>query len=46
VAATASGLQGAGTGSRLEALEAEVARLRQELDRLWDLTGLEDRREL
>jgi uncharacterized protein YceH (UPF0502 family) len=44
--ATASGPQGAGTGSRLEALEAEVTRLRQELDRLWDLTGLEDRREL
>jgi uncharacterized protein YceH (UPF0502 family) len=30
--------------ARLESLEAEVAELRAELDRLWVLTGLEDRR--
>jgi len=38
--------QGAGQGSRLDALELEVARLREELDRLWELTGLADQREL
>lgn len=32
-------------GQRLEALESEVARLSQELDRLWSLTGLGDRRD-
>ncbi|NEX20613.1 DUF480 domain-containing protein [Thiorhodococcus mannitoliphagus] len=30
---------------RIEALEAEVASLRAELDRLWELTGLADRRQ-
>ena len=29
---------------RIEALEAEVAELRAEIDRLWSLTGLEDQR--
>jgi uncharacterized protein YceH (UPF0502 family) len=33
----------AGQGSRIEALEAEVASLRAELGRLWQLTGLTDR---
>lgn len=47
VSATASGPQGgAGQGSRLETLEAEVARLREDLDRLWELTGLGGRRDL
>ncbi|MBK1721969.1 YceH family protein [Thiocystis violacea] len=32
-------------GARLETLEAEVAALRAELDLLWELTGLADRRE-
>lgn len=36
--------RGQGQGQRLEALESEVARLRQELDRLWLLTGLGDQR--
>lgn len=30
---------------RIEQLEAEVARLRADLDALWELTGLEDRRD-
>ena len=34
-----------GRDSRIEALETEVERLRAELDQLWELTGLEDRRE-
>jgi hypothetical protein len=29
---------------RIEALEAEVAELRAEIDRLWSLTGLKDQR--
>ena len=33
----------AGQGNRIEALEAEVASLRAELGRLWQLTGLTDR---
>ncbi len=33
-----------GRGDRIEALEAEVSRLRAELDQLWELTGLSDRR--
>lgn len=45
----AAGGAAATTGSerdeRLAALEEEVARLRSELDRLWTLTGLADRRE-
>lgn len=35
---------GASASGRIEALEAEIAALRQELDRLWELTGLADRR--
>lgn len=31
--------------ARIEALEGEVVRLREELDRLWELTGLADRRD-
>ena len=31
--------------ARIEALEGEVAGLREELDRLWELTGLADRRD-
>ena len=34
-----------GGDGRIEALEQEVARLRDELERLWELTGLADRRE-
>jgi hypothetical protein len=34
-----------GADGRIEALEQEVARLRDELERLWELTGLADRRE-
>lgn len=30
--------------ARIEALEAEIAELRAEIDRLWSLTGLEDQR--
>ena len=45
-ATTMAAPQGTGQGSRLESLEAEVARLRGELDRLWELTGLADRRDL
>ncbi len=43
-AAAAVGAAGEADG-RIEALEGEVARLREELDRLWELTGLADRRE-
>lgn len=35
---------GAGKDSRLQTLETEVASMRAELDRLWELTGLADRR--
>jgi uncharacterized protein YceH (UPF0502 family) len=34
-----------GHEARIEALEAEVARLREELERLWELTGLADQRD-
>lgn len=34
-----------GADGRLDALEEEVARLREGLERLWELTGLADRRE-
>jgi uncharacterized protein len=34
-----------GADGRIHALEQEVARLREELERLWELTGLADRRE-
>ncbi|MGE5155617.1 MAG: YceH family protein [Bdellovibrio bacteriovorus] len=36
--------EGVGQGSRLAELEAEVASLRAELDRLWELTGLAGQR--
>jgi uncharacterized protein len=42
---TAAGHEGVGQGSRLAALEAELARLREELDRLWELTGLAEQRD-
>jgi hypothetical protein len=35
---------GASKDSRIEALESDVASLRAELERLWELTGLADRR--
>lgn len=44
-ASTTAGPQAPAQGSRLEALESEVARLREELDRLWELTGLADQRD-
>ncbi|WP_295579057.1 YceH family protein [uncultured Lamprocystis sp.] len=36
---------GGGRDERIEALEAEVERLRGELERLWELTGLADQRD-
>lgn len=42
---TTPGTQAPAQGSRLAALESEVARLREELDRLWELTGLADQRD-
>lgn len=39
-----SGAPAAAEQARIEALESEVARLREELDRLWELSGLADRR--
>jgi uncharacterized protein YceH (UPF0502 family) len=41
----AAGPVAAARDARIEALESEVARLREELDRLWELTGLADRRD-
>lgn len=41
----ASSHQGSSQGTRLEALEEELARLREELDRLWELTGLAGQRD-
>jgi hypothetical protein len=36
---------GGGRDERIEALEAEVERLRGDLERLWELTGLADQRD-
>lgn len=40
-----AGYPPSGQGARLEALEAELARLREDLDRLWELTGLARQRD-
>ena len=44
-APSASRPPGGGMDVRIEIMEAEVERLRADLDRLWELTGLADRRQ-
>ena len=44
IAAPAVAASSHSSKGRIDALESEVARLKQELEALWELTGLSDKR--